>query len=57
MRGLSLPNKLMWFALFRRDRGMNDADLTVHTKRLQVLSSVALSAWLTFVVLIMTVRT
>jgi hypothetical protein len=44
----------MWFALFRRDRGMNDADLTVHTKRLQVLSIVALAAWLTFFVLIMT---
>jgi hypothetical protein len=36
---------------------MNDPDLTVHTKRLQVLSSVALSAWLTFVVLAMAVRT
>jgi len=57
MRGLSLPNKLFWFALFRRDRGLDDADLTIHTKRLQVLSSAALAAWLMFIVLIITVQT
>jgi hypothetical protein len=57
MRGLSYWNKLIWFALFRRDRGLDDADLTRHTKRLQLLSSIAFAAWLSFAVLAMTGRT
>jgi hypothetical protein len=57
MLGLSYWNRLIWFALFRRDRGLNDADLTFHTKRLQLLSSIAFSAWLLYAVLVMTGRT
>lgn len=57
MRGLSYWNNLIWFALFRRDKGLDDADLTRHTKRLQLLSSIAFAAWLSFAVLAMTGRT
>ncbi len=52
--GLFALNRLFWFAIFRRDRGMNDPDLTQRTKQLQLLCGISLASWLTLIVLMMT---
>lgn len=53
MRGAVPFNRLLWFVLFRRDRGLNDPELTSRTKQMLGPTYVALATWLAFTIMVL----
>jgi hypothetical protein len=51
--GLFALNRLAWFAIARKDRALNDPDLTSRTKQFQAVIVIAMLAWLAMMVLLM----